>query len=103
MQMRQVQNFDELKAPGDYMLTNRCNCGSGAEGEDLTGPVKHHYNGCINPQTHTGFILVCQCGGTFSSHKDHRVIQREPLTVRASWLCPKGCHGFIIDGVYRPC
>jgi hypothetical protein len=101
MQMREVQSWDELKNPGDYMLTTSCFCG--ADGEDLKGPAKYHYPGCASPETHTGFILVCKCGGTFASHKDHRVINKSPLSVRASWLCPKGCHSFITDGVFNIC
>ncbi|MGD0053354.1 MAG: hypothetical protein ABSD03_16235 [Vulcanimicrobiaceae bacterium] len=31
----------------------------------------------------------------------HRVVQREPLTVTPSWLCPRGCHYFITDGSVR--
>jgi hypothetical protein len=29
----------------------------------------------------------------------HQIVQREPLTVSPSWLCPRGCHYFITNGV----
>lgn len=28
----------------------------------------------------------------------HQIVQRQPLTVAPSWLCPSGCHYFIREG-----
>ena len=28
----------------------------------------------------------------------HQIVQREPLTVSPSWLCPSGCHYWIRNG-----
>lgn len=104
--MRQVNSWDELQQPGDYLLTTRCNC-CDAHGDHKApadgGEIRYHYGGCTQPEAHTGFVLWCKCGYMFASHRDHRVLNRNPLTVRASWLCPNGCHAFITDGEWRDC
>jgi hypothetical protein len=92
-----------LEAPGDYLLTSRCaTCDAFGTNEppDEGGEVKYHYSGCASNNPVTGFIIKCACGGTFSSHKDHRIMSKDPLTVTPSWLCPKGCHVFITNGVF---
>lgn len=41
-----------------------------------------------------------QCGDCWTMRvpATHRIVQRDPLTVSPSWVCPNGCHYFIRDG-----
>lgn len=55
---------------------------------------------------HTG----CRCWFTLrfkpdSASTGHELVKLEPLTIRGSLLCPKGCgsHGHIVDGRWVPC
>jgi hypothetical protein len=107
MQMRFVPGeIRDLKQPGDYLFNSRCiGCdvhGTNQAPED-GGAIPHHYTGCTDRTPRIGFIVFCKCGNVYASAREHRILSRDPLTVRASWLRLKGCHSWITDGIWSDC
>jgi hypothetical protein len=96
----------DLKQPGDYLFNSRC-VGCDAHGTSYApedgGEVPYHYEGCKDRTPRIGFILFCARGSVYASAREHTILSCNPLTVRASWLCPKGCHSWITDGVWSNC
>ena len=87
--MREVESWEEMKGPGDYIMATR--------------------------QDGTPFpIIVCPGCSRALSCSNHTTIQVKPLTIRASFLCQQrvardgvagtcGYHCMITNGVMEPC
>ncbi len=90
IEMHEVRTWDELLNPGDYLFCQRS--------EDDPTRATH---GIEFP------IIVCPKCRKAGSCSAHTLVQKSPLTIRASFLCQQqmpdgsgvcGWHGFITDG-----
>ena len=91
VEMHEVQSWEELANPGDYMMCQRSQTDPdrATKGEEFP-------------------MIVCPKCRKPGSCSAHTLVQSSPLTIRASFLCPQAMpdgsglckwHGFITDGV----
>jgi hypothetical protein len=73
IQMHEVESGDHLTVPGDFRIIQRA---AGVQYPVIVCP------GCVKPAS---------CG-------NHTMLSRNPLTIRASFLCSCGWHGWVTEG-----
>lgn len=88
IEMHEVQDWDDMKNAGDYMLANR----------SVSDPDRARLGTKIA-------IIVCPGCLRPGSCSAHTMVQERPLTIRASFLCGQhtaggtcGWHGWVTDG-----
>lgn len=79
IQMHEVSSGDNLNVPGDYRIVQ----GAGNLYPVIVCP------GCLNPAS---------CGKHILRPGKVSMFSRSPLTIRASFLCSCGWHGWVTEG-----
>ena len=96
IEMHEVQGWDEMKNPGDYMMVDR------SKSDERAASKGSRFA-----------IIVCPKCLKPGACSDHKLVQETPLTIRASFLCgqrmPDGSrtdcqwHGYVTDGFMEAC
>jgi hypothetical protein len=73
IQMHEVESGDHLIAAGDYRIAQR-------------------QDGTQYP------VIVCPGCALLNGCSKHTLLTRSPLTIRASFLCSCGWHGWVTEG-----